>query len=189
MMKFRDSMAMAAVLLVSLASPAAAQFLANGEQLIEALRKDDVNRALQLISDHPTLVNNRDAKGDTPLIVVIRRSDTDWTAHLLKAGADADAAAKDGDRPLIAAARNDMQEAIGWLLTAGARIDAPNRLGETALIIAVQARNARLVRTLLDAGADPDKSDYSGYSARDYAKRDTRSREMSEIIEAKKPKK
>ena len=61
--------------------------------------------------------------------------------------------------------------------------------GETALIIAVQARNARAVRALLDAGADPDKNDYAGYSARDYAKRDTRSRQMADLIEAKKPKK
>jgi uncharacterized protein len=108
---------------------------------------------------------------------------------LLKAGADPDAAAKDGETPLIAAARNDMQDVIRWLLTSGAKIDAPNKLGETALIIGVQARNARLVRALLDAGANPDKTDYTGYSARDHAKRDTRSRQMSEIIEAKKPKK
>lgn len=189
MMKFRDSMGMTALLLVALASPAFAQFGPNGDQLVDAIRKDDGAKALGLLRDHPTLVNNRDGKGDTPLIVAIRRGDSDWTAYLLKAGADADAAAKDGDTPLIAATRNDMQDAIGWLMAAGARIDASNKLGETALIIAVQARNTRVVRALLDAGADPDKTDYTGYSARDHAKRDTRSRQMSEIIEAKKPKK
>jgi ankyrin repeat protein len=188
-MKFRDSMGLAALLLASFASPALAQFVPYGDQLVEAIRKDDGARALELLRDHPTLVNNRDTKGDTPLIVAIRRSDSDWTGYLLKAGADPDAAAKDGETPLIAAARNDMQDVIRWLLTSGAKIDAPNKLGETALIIGVQARNARLVRALLDAGANPDKTDYTGYSARDHAKRDTRSRQMSEIIEAKKPKK
>jgi ankyrin repeat protein len=51
----------------------------------------------------------------------------------------------------------------------------------------VQARNARAVRALLEAGADPDKNDFAGYSARDYAKRDTRSRQMIDLIQAKKP--
>ena len=188
-MKIRDSVALAAVLLVSLASPAAAQYIPNGDQLVEAIRKDDGARALELLRDHPTLVNNRDSKGDTPLIAAIHRGDTDWTGYLLKAGADPDAAAKDGETPLIAATRNDMQDAIGWLLSSGARIDASNKFGETALIIGVQTRNTRVVRALLEAKADPDKSDHTGYSARDYAKRDTRSRQMSEIIEAKKPKK
>lgn len=182
-------MGMAALLLVSLTAPALAQFAPNGDQLVGALRKDDSARALQLLRDHPTLVNNRDSKGDTPLIVAIRRSDSDWVAYLLNAGADPDAAAKDGETPLIAATRLNMQEAIGWLVGRGAKIDGSNKFGETALIIGVQARNARVVRALLDAGANPDKSDYAGYSARDYAKRDPRSRDMSTIIEAKKPKK
>ena len=188
-MKFRGSMGMAALLLAAFASPALGQFVPNGDQLVEAIRKNEAAKALELLRDHPTLVNNRDSRGDTPLIVAIRRGDSDWAGYLLQVGADADAAAKDGDTPLIAATRNDMQDAIGRLVRAGAKIDGSNKLGETALIIAVQARNVRVVRTLLGAGADPDKSDYTGYSARDHAKRDTRSRQMSEIIEAKKPKK
>ena len=188
-MKIRDSLGVAALLLASMASPALAQFGPNADQLVEARRKEDTAKALELIRDHPTLVNNRDSKGDTPLIVAIRKGQTDWTAYLLKAGADPDAAAKDGETPLIAATRNDMQDVVGWLMNAGARIDAANKFGETALIIAIQSRNARVARALLDAGADPDKADYTGYSARDHAKRDTRSRRMSEIIEAKKPKK
>jgi hypothetical protein len=38
---------------------------------------------------------------------------------------------------------------------------------------------------LLEAGADPDKADHaSGYSARDYAKRDNRSPDMLRLIES-----
>jgi ankyrin repeat protein len=62
-------------------------------------------------------------------------------------------------------------------------------MGETALIVAVQQRHTEIVKLLLAAGADPDRSDSAaGYSARDYAKRDTRSRDMLKLIEAKKPK-
>ena len=162
---------------------------ANGEQFVEAVRKDDTPKAMQLLRDHPTLVNARDPKGDTALLIATRRGDRDWTGTLLNAGADVDAAARDGDTPLIAASRIGFIDAIEWLTKLGAKLNAANKLGETALIIAVQVRNTRAVRALLEAGADPDKTDHAGYSARDYAKRDTRSRQMSELIEAKKPKK
>jgi ankyrin repeat protein len=62
-------------------------------------------------------------------------------------------------------------------------------MGETPLIIAVQQRETPIVRLLLDAGADPDRTDAAaGYSARDYATRDTRARDILKLIEDKKPK-
>jgi ankyrin repeat protein len=61
-------------------------------------------------------------------------------------------------------------------------------MGETPLIIAVQQRDLQIVRQLLDAGANPDRSDAAaGYSARDYAVRDTRARDILKLIEDKKP--
>ena len=69
-------------------------------------------------------------------------------------------------------------------------VDKTNRLGETALIVAVQQRQPAIVSTLLKLGANPDKTDHAaGYSARDYAKRDTRSRELLKLIETVKSQK
>jgi ankyrin repeat protein len=57
------------------------------------------------------------------------------------------------------------------------------------LIVAVQLRQIPIVRFLLNHGADPDKVDAAqGFSARDYATRDNRSRQILQLIEAKKPK-
>ena len=68
-----------------------------------------------------------------------------------------------------------------------AQIDKTNRLGETALIVAVQQRHRAIVSTLLKLGANPDKADHAaGYTARDYAKRDSRSKEMLTLIETVK---
>jgi len=54
---------------------------------------------------------------------------------------------------------------------------------------AVQQRELPIARLLLDAGANPDKSDAAaGYSARDYATRDPRARDILKMIEDKKPK-
>jgi hypothetical protein len=46
------------------------------------------------------------------------------------------------------------------------------------------------VKALLEAGADPDRTDnVAGYSARDYANRDPRARDIQKLINDKKPKK
>jgi ankyrin repeat protein len=108
---------------------------------------------------------------------------------LLNKGADPNLAGKGGDTPLIAAARVGFEEAAEWLISMGAKVDGTNKMGETALIVAVQQRQAPMVKALLDAGANPDKADTAaGYSAREYAARDNRSRQILQLIEAKKPK-
>jgi ankyrin repeat protein len=91
---------------------------------------------------------------------------------------------------LILAARLNFPEGAARLLMYKALVDKTNKLGETALIVAVQQRQAAIVKMLLEGGADPDKADHaSGYSARDYAKRDSRSTNMLKLIETVKSKK
>ena len=64
--------------------------------------------------------------------------------------------------------------AIEVLLALGAKIDAANRMGETPLIVAVQQRELDVVKMLLARGGNPDKKDTAaGFSARDYARRDS----------------
>ncbi len=175
------------------ASPAAAQLGAgfgyDGEKFVAAVRDRDGGTAIQLLEERPTVVNSRDAKGDTALIIAIARRDSGWTGYLLKEGADVNLPARNGETPLIAAARVGFPEAVRWLLARDAKVDLANRMGETPLIVAVQGRHTPIVKLLLGAGADPDKPDSAaGYSARDYARRDTRSSEILKLIEAKTPK-
>ena len=42
---------------------------------ISAVQKSDGTKAAQLLSDHPTIVDARDGKGDTALIIAINRGD------------------------------------------------------------------------------------------------------------------
>jgi ankyrin repeat protein len=183
--------AFATAALLSLAAPAAAQMgTADSLDFISAVQKGDGGKAGQLLSDHPTIIDSRDGKGDTALIIAINRGDSDWTAFLLNKGADPNlASSKSGDTPLMAAARIGFQDAAEWLVSLGAKVDGTNRQGETPLIIAVQLRQVPMIRFLLDHGANPDKVDAAqGYSARDYATRDNRGRQILQLIEAKKPK-
>jgi len=176
--------------LALLSAPAVAQLGGNdGLDFITAVQKRDGDKATELVEKHPTIVDTKDDDGDTGLIIAIRGDDTDWTGFLLRKGADPNLAGAGGDTPLITAAKTGFDQAVGWLLGLGAKVDTPNRKGETPLIIAVQQRDERMVKALLDAGADPDRTDnIAGYSARDYASRDPRARDILKLIENKKPK-
>ena len=182
--------ALVALALAAASTPVAAQYVSDAEPFITAVRDRDGNKATELIEARPTIVNTRNLKGETALIIAISRTDDLWTKFLLGKGANPSLANATGDTPLIAAARVGYTEAIEILLALGAKVDVGNKMGETPLIVAVQQRQLEAVKLLLAKGADPDKKDSAaGYSARDYAKRDTRSRALLTAIEsAAKPK-
>jgi ankyrin repeat protein len=163
----------------------------DGVTFVHAVRDRDGNKAMELFQSHGKgILDAKDDDGNTGLIVAISRSDEEWTGFLIGKGADPNVGGKGGDTPLIAAARVGFVTAVEWLLGSGAKVDQANRMGETPLIVAVQQRQLGAIRLLLEAGANPDKTDNAaGYSARDYAKRDTRAREILTMIESAKPSK
>ena len=167
-------------------APAPAQISLTAGDFVDAVRDRDGDKAMEMLHSRGNqIINLRDDKGETALVVAIQRRDDTWTGFLLNQGADPNLAERNGETPLIAAARIGYMGALGDLLRANAKIEAANRMGETALIVAVQNRHADIVKVLLALGANPDKADSAaGYSARDYAKRDTRSRDILKLIEA-----
>ena len=184
--------ALAAALLTVTSAPLAAQGISMpaSYEFLKAVRDRDGDKVTQLLSSGPSsLVNIHDDDGDTALTITIARSDADWTGFLLNKGADPNLPGKGGDTPLIGAARVGFDDAVDWLLSMGARVDATNKMGETALVVAVQQHQEKIVKALLAAGANPDKTDHAaGLSARDYAARDPRARQILQLIDSAKPK-
>lgn len=180
----------AAIVAASLAAPAAAQNVSDAEALVQAVRDRDGAAAHEILNARGgSILNRRNAKGETALIVAIRERDDSWTRFLLLEGADPNYTADNGETPLISAARIGFTDAVEWLIGEGAKVNGTNRMGETALIVAVQQRHEPTIELLLEKGADPDIADAAaGYSARDYAKRDTRARGILELIEKAQPK-
>lgn len=177
--------ALIAFALAAASAPVAAQYVSDAEPFITAVRERDGNKATELLESRPSVLNAKNTRGETALNVVIARSDELWTNFLLSKGADPNLPDAKGDTPLMTAARVGYVEAASLLLQLGAKVDATNKMGETALILAVQQRQIDAVKLLLSKGADPDKRDAAaGYSAREYAKRDTRNREILAAIEA-----
>lgn len=190
-MAFR-ARALVAALLVAVSAPLAAQsFASDGDKFLTAVKTSDGAVASDLLTaPGSTVVNYRDLDGNAALHFVIRARNLTWLNFLLTKGADPNIGDGNGDTPLILAARAGYSEGVARLLTKRALVDKTNKRGETALIAAVQARRPTVVRALLEAGASADKQDHvAGYSARDYAKRDTRSPEILRLIETTKAKK
>ena len=173
--------------------PLAAQGLginaSDGEAFLSAVKDGDTNKAIELAEQPGSRVANyRGYKGDTALHIVTRKRELDWVGFLLNKGADPNIGDTNGDTPLTIAAGIGFEEAAAYMLAKGAKVDSINRRGETALAIAVQQRQPRVVELLLKAGANPDKPDrVSGYTPREYAKRDTRNPQLLKLIETIKP--
>jgi ankyrin repeat protein len=171
-------------------APAVAQGFdtSEGEAFLKAVEEGDNNKAIPLLEEPGSrVVNYRGYKGETALHIATRKREVTWVGYLLKKGADPNVGDAKGDTALIIAARIGFEEAADYMVRLGARVDATNRRGETALIVAVQQRQPRIVELLLKAGANPDKADHAaGYSARDYAKRDTRNPGILRLIDSVK---
>ncbi len=174
------------------AAPAAAQLHgSDGEAFVAAMKEGEANKAVELVEKPgSTVVNYRGGDGNAGLHIAVRNRNANWVGFLLSRGADPNLGDANGDTPLILAARRGFAEAVARMLMKRAEVDRTNKLGETALIAAVQQRQTAIAKMLLEAGANPDKADHaSGYTAREYAKRDNRSPEMLELIEKVKAKK
>ena len=162
---------------------AQAQF-SDSYNFLKAVRDRDGQKVTELI-DQPSLINTKDySSGETALHIVVARRDAVWVNFLLAKGARPNAADNGGTTPLMLATQLRFLDGARLLLQGGAQVDRANDKGETPLIRAVQLRDLPMVRLLMASGANPDKADtLAGMSARDYAKRDTRTPALLAALE------
>ncbi|HEY3935547.1 MAG TPA: ankyrin repeat domain-containing protein [Gemmatimonadales bacterium] len=152
------------------------------EEILEACRRNDLERVQSLVTADPTLLTRQGATGETPLLTALyhRSGETvswlsgqQWPRTVFEAAAIDDAArlemilaadpglvdtyAVDGWTPLHLAAFFGSVRAAQFLLVHGAdpRRIARNAMANTPLHAAVAAKRVDLVPILLDAGADP----------------------------------
>lgn len=178
---------LALVATASLASAGHAQQQSESYKFLQAVRDtkgDEVTRML----DQPgsRIVNTRDvSSGEGALHIVIRRGDTTYLTYLLSRGANPDLADNHGETPLLLAVGTGDVAMVNALLDHHANVNLANNSGETPLIRAVQKRDLPMMHVLLAAGASPDQTDHlAGMSARDYARRDTRTPALARELDA-----
>ncbi|WP_343344655.1 ankyrin repeat domain-containing protein [Sphingomicrobium sp. XHP0239] len=162
-----------------------AQMRSQGELFLQEVRKDERGKISEKINDPGfRLINFRGSNGETALIIMAEDKREAWVRALLRRNADPNVRRDDGESAMTLAARLQSVQMVEDLLAYGAEPDIANRLGETPLMIAVRMRNEQMVRRLVEAGADPDRSDHAtGMSARDLARRDTRTPELLALLD------
>ncbi|MBY8829091.1 ankyrin repeat domain-containing protein [Hephaestia mangrovi] len=167
-------------------SPAAAQLSrSDAHKFLDAIKNEKAQDVTDMLATPGnTLINTQDpGTGDTALHMVVKRGDVTYTRFLLQHGADPNVRNKQGQTPAMLAVDENEEPCLQALIAGKADLNVGNDRGETPLIRAVQMRNAAMVQDLLKGGADPDQTDHmAGLSARDYAKRDSRSPIIAKLL-------
>ncbi len=172
-------------MLVPAAAPAQ-QFSAS-HTFLQAVRDGDGTK-LNTILGEPgqTIINTKDrSTGEGALHIVAKNGNILYLRFLLAKGANPDIQDNRGNTPALIAVASGSVDAIAALAARKANLNLGNSSGETPLIRAVQLRNVEMVRALVAAGANPDQADViAGLSARDYARRDTRTPVLLRLLDA-----
>ena len=93
-------------------------------------------------------IDSRDADGDTPLHIIVRRKDLSGVKLLLSAGANPNAPGDMGETPLHVAISGGSTDIVAALMRQGAKANIRTEFGDTALerAIKVGGETARVVR-------------------------------------------
>ena len=142
--------------------------------LMHAADKGDTEEVQRLLHSGAN-VNEKDQRGQTPLIHACLRGNAspELINTLLRAGADVDAKDRHGRTPLFLAvqsppvngARRQQMGVVTALLGAHADVNAKDANGDTALMMAASYADAETVGVLLSKGADPDARNRRGETA------------------------
>ena len=128
-----------------------------GDQVAKALTAADL-KALDRFVKAGWDVNERNEKGQTPLLRAVEACRPDLVTDLIFKGADPNIADANGKTPLMASMRFlgiDGQRMTAMLLLKGANVEATTKDGQTALTAAAAAGHDYGVMWLIAAGADP----------------------------------
>lgn len=118
----------------------------------EAVRAGDLAKVKALVAGNPAAVNEKDARGRTPLHFASVAAKPDILAFLVANGADVKAADPEGFTPLHWAASEGRADAARALIAAGADPNALSARGVSPLESAFYGRRPEAVEALLQGG-------------------------------------
>ena len=111
------------------------------------------------------VVDTRDARQRTPLLLATWANHPSVAQALIAAGADVNAKDDQQDSPYLVAGAHGRTEILKMTLAHGADLRSTNRYGGTALIPASEKGHPEAVRLLIQAGADVDFVNNLGWTS------------------------
>lgn len=142
------------------------------QAIFTAIRNNDLPALATIIKAQPDVLNARDERGSSPLVLASYLGHFDATKALVEAGADLNAFSATGTA-LMGVCFKGYAEIAAYLIDAGADVNASDPKaanGGTALIFAAMFNKTDIVELLLEKGADAGAKDGNGLTAADNAR-------------------
>ena len=140
------------------------------ESLFNAIRSEDEQTVASLLAEHPELLNEKDQRGSTPLLLATYYGHLGISKKIIAAGADLNAKDASGNTALMGVCFKGYVDVAKLLIDEGADVNVQNFNGATALIYAATFNQKELVELLLERGANPDLRDSRDLKAEDHAR-------------------
>ncbi|NQU65826.1 MAG: ankyrin repeat domain-containing protein, partial [SAR324 cluster bacterium] len=145
----------------------ALMWVARGNSLraIKPYKAEDYIETAKLLLDSGILINQKNKKGDTALMIAIIENRKEMVQFLLERKSDVNAGNMENWTPLMEVANHCNAHIATALIKHGAALDAKSQNGSTALIEAVYIGCNKIVQNLLEAGADANIKMNEGWTA------------------------
>jgi len=139
-------------------------------EFFELIRKGETATIEKLIAADKSLLNARDPRGFTPLILSTYNEHYELAEKLLHAGAEVNALDAAGNTALMGVSFKGYINIAKLLLDHGANVNVQNSNGATALIYSATFGQTAIAKMLLENGADKTLKDGRGNTAYMHAK-------------------
>jgi FOG: Ankyrin repeat len=138
------------------------------KNVFDIARSGTLEEMKTLVSQNPDIINSKNERGFTPLILACYRGNTEVAKYLIDNVKDLNYVSPEGTA-LSSLCINYNKELVEKMLSKNADPNLPDSNGNTALMWAVKRGNIELAKILLDNKADKTVKDSMGISAFEYA--------------------
>jgi ankyrin repeat protein len=145
-------------------------FLTMNEFFFNEIRNGNFDEVRAMLKKNPLLLDSKDQRGSTPLILSTYYDQEEITDLLLEWGAKIDAKDASGNTALMGVCFKGFTDTAKKLIDKGVSVNERNTMGATCLIYAAMFNREEIAKMLLAKGADVSAKDIRGLTALDHAK-------------------